>query len=129
VRMDEEVTTTIPVRLDGVAPAVKELGGILLQDLDEVEVSCLPRDLVHEIVADISGLTELNSSLKVADLKIPSSIKVLTESDQSVAHVAEPQEEEVAPAEPVDVASVEVTTEKKEGEEGGEAAPAEKKEE
>ena len=40
-----------------------------------------------------------------------------------------PQEEEVAPTEPVDVAAVEVLTEKKEGEEGEAAAAPEKKEE
>lgn len=128
VRMDEEVTTTIPVRLEGVAPAVKELGGILIQNLDEVEVTCLPKDLIHEIVVDISSLVDFNASITVADLKVPSSIKVSNEPGAMVANVTEPQEEEVAPTEPVDVASVEVTTEKKEGEEGA-ASSEEKKEE
>ncbi len=127
VRMDEEVTTTIPVRLEGVAPAVKELGGILLQNLDEVEVTCLPKDLIHEIVVDITSLVDFNTSITVADLKVPSTIKINNEPDAQVAIVAEPQEEEVAPAEPVDVASVEVPGEKPaEGEEG---ASDEKKEE
>jgi len=130
VRMDEEVTTTIPIRLEGQAPAVKDLAGILIQNLDGIEVTCLPKDLVHEIVVDIAGLVDFNSSITVADLKIPVGITVLDEPDASVAYVTEPQEEEVIVAEPVDVASVEVPGEKKEGEEGAEAAaaPAEKAE-
>lgn len=128
VRMDEEVTTTIPVRLEGQAPAVKDLAGILIQNLDGVEVTCLPKDLVHEIVVSVESLVDFNSSITVADLKIPAGITVLNEPEASVAYVTAPQEEEVAPTEPVDVAAVEVLTEKKEGEEGAPAA-AEKKEE
>ncbi|MFA6024484.1 MAG: 50S ribosomal protein L25 [Candidatus Gracilibacteria bacterium] len=126
VRMDQEVTTTIPVRLEGQAPAVKELAGILIQNLDGIEVTCLPKDLVHEIIVDVSSLVDFNSSITVGDLKIPAGITVLNELEASVAYVTQPQEEEVAATEPVDVSAVEVTTEKKEGEEG---AAEEKKEE
>lgn len=119
VRMDQEVNTSIPVRLEGTAPAVKELGGILIQNLDEVEVTCLPKNLVHEIVVDISGLVDFNSSITVADLKVPAGIKIENEPDASIAYVTQPQEEEVAPAEGVEApsaADVEITTEKKEEE-------------
>lgn len=118
VRMDEKVTTTVPIRLEGQAPAVKDLAGILIQNLHEIEVTCLPGDLIHEVILDLSSLVDFNTSLHVSDIKVPSTITILTDLETSVAQVVEPQEEEVAPAEPVDVASVEVTTEKKEGEEG-----------
>ncbi|MEK9159194.1 MAG: 50S ribosomal protein L25 [Patescibacteria group bacterium] len=120
VRMDEEVSTTIPVRLEGTAPAVKDLGGILIQNLDGIEVTCLPRDLVAEIVVNVETLVDFNSSITVADLKIPKGITVANEPEASVAYVTQPQEEEVATTETavVDVASVEVPGEKKEGEEG-----------
>ncbi len=120
VRMDEEVTTTIPVRLEGTAPAVKDMGGTLIQNLDGIDVTCLPKDLVHEIVIDVSSLVDFNSSITVADLKIPKGITVTNEMEASVAYVTAPREEEVAPTEAavVDVAAVEVPGEKKEGEEG-----------
>lgn len=125
VRMDQEVNTNIPVRLEGTAPAVKELGGTLIQNLDEVEVTCLPKDLVHEIVVNIESLVDFNSSITVADLKVPAGITIVNEPDASIAYVTQPQEEEVAPVEgeAPSAADVEITTEKKE-EEG-----AEKKEE
>jgi len=118
VRMDEEVSTTIPVRLEGTAPAVKDLGGILIQNLDGVDVTCLPKDLVQEIVVSVESLVDFNSSITVADLKIPKGITVTNEPEASVAYVTAPQEEEVASAEAavVDVAAVEVPGEKKEGE-------------
>lgn len=120
VRMDEEVSTTIPVRLEGTAPAVKDLGGTLIQNLDGIDVTCLPRDLVAEIVVNVESLVDFNSSITVADLQIPKGITVVNEAEASVAYVTPPREEEEAPSEAavVDVAAVEVPGEKKEGEEG-----------
>ncbi len=126
VRMDEEVTTTIPVRLEGSAPAVRDFGGVLIQSMDEIEITCLPGDLIHEIVLSVEGLTELNSGLHVSDIKLSDKIKILSDPEASVAMVSAPQEEEVAAVEAPAVGEVEITT-AKEGEAG--AAPEEKKEE
>ncbi len=122
VRMDEEVTTQVPVRLEGLAPAVKELGGTLLQSVDEIEVRCLPKDLIHEVVANVELLVDFNSALRVSDLSVPAGITVLTDPEVVIAAVNAPREEEVEEAAPVDVASVEVTGQKAEGAESeGEA--------
>jgi large subunit ribosomal protein L25 len=122
LRMDEEVTAKIPVRLEGVAPAVKDLGGILVQSLDELEISCLPGDLPHEFVLDVGSLVDFATTLHVSDIAVPSGVKVLAEPDTAVATVTAPQEEEAAPEVAPTAADVEITTEKKEGEgtEGGE---------
>lgn len=129
VRMDEEVTTTVPVRLEGTAPAVRDLAGVLIQSLDEIEISCLPGDLIHEVVLSVEGLTEIGSAVHVSDIKLSDKIKILSDVDAVIASVSEAQkEEEVAPAEAPSVGEVEITTEKKEGEEGATAAE-EKKEE
>lgn len=128
VRMDEEVTTTIPVRLEGTAPAVKDLGGTLVQALDEIEVTCLPKDLIHEFVLSVEGLVDFNTSLRVSDVKVPSTIKVNTDLEEMIAIVSAPREEEPeVVAEPVDLSQIEVTSEKKE--EGEEGAAEGKKEE
>ncbi len=127
VRMDEAVTTTIPVRLEGTAPAVKDMGGTLVQALDEIEVTCLPKDLIHEFVLSVEGLVDFNTSLRVSDIKVPSTITINTDLEEMVAIVSAPREEEPeAAAEPVDLSKIEVTSEKKEGEEG--AAEAKKEE-
>ena len=124
VRMDEAVTTTVPVRLEGTAPAVRDGGGVLVQSLDEIEITCLPGDLIPEIVLNIELLTEINMGLHVSDVKLSDKIKILTDPEASIVMVAAPQEEEVAPVEAPTAADVEITTAKpEEGAEGAAAAP------
>jgi large subunit ribosomal protein L25 len=62
--------------------------------LNEVEVKCLPKDLIHSIDVDVSGLEELNSSIHIKDLNIPSSIHVLTDMDRTVVTIAPPKAEQ-----------------------------------
>lgn len=123
VRMDEEVTAMIPVRLDGQAPAVRELGAMLVQNLDELEVTCLPAYLPNEIVVSIESLTDLGARLHVSDIPAPAHVKIVTDAEEMVASVTMPQEEEAAEVAPaVDMATaVEVTTEKKTDEGSSEA--------
>ncbi len=93
VRMDEQLTADIPLKFVGEPKAVKDLGGILLKNLDHLKVSCLPSALVHEITVDISGLTEFNQGLSVKDIAVPPGLKVLTPLEEVVAVVTAPRSE------------------------------------
>lgn len=94
IKMDEEITTEIPLKFVGVSPAVKDLEGNFIANYDEIEVECLPVNLIPEIVVDISGLKSFDDNIKIADLQIPSTIKVLDDADQVVALVNPPRSEE-----------------------------------
>ena len=94
VKMDEKVTAQVPLVIEGVAPAVKDQGGILTQGLDEVEIECLPKDLISAIGVNVEELVEFNDTVTVADLKVPSSITVLSDPDSMVAKVEPPRKEE-----------------------------------
>ena len=123
VRMDEEVTTHVPIVLEGQAPAVKELAGVLVQNLDELEIRCLPGDLIHEVTVSVESLVDFNASVHVADIKVPGKITVITDPETTVATVTPPREEEAEEVPEMDVASVQVEGEEKaEGEEGEEKA-------
>jgi len=93
VRMDEEIKTHIPLRFTGVAPAVKELGGILTPVLDDIEVKCLPKDLVSDIEVSITSLIDLHSIIHVKDIKVPNGITVLNHAEDAVITVSAPREE------------------------------------
>lgn len=93
VNMNEEITTMVPILLEGVAPAIKEVGGTLIQNLQELEVRCLPANIPHEIKGSVVNLVDFNSSLHVSDLIIPSGVKVLNDPDQTVAVITAVQEE------------------------------------
>ena len=108
VKMDEKVTAQIPLVIEGVAPAVKDKGGILTQGLNEVEIECLPKDLISAIEVNIEELVEYNDTITVADLKVPGSITILSDLDSMVVKVEPPRKEEV---EVVAEEEVEVTAE------------------
>ncbi|OIP81827.1 50S ribosomal protein L25 [Candidatus Peregrinibacteria bacterium CG22_combo_CG10-13_8_21_14_all_44_10] len=102
VRMDEEITTMIPVEFTGYAPAVKDLAGTLVHGRTEVEVRCLPGALIHDIQVDLSPLVDFHTSIVVGDIKFPDDITVLDDLELMVVSVSAPREEEpeqeVAPA-------------------------------
>lgn len=128
VNMSRKVRVGIPVRLLGTPTGVSNQGGILDHLLREVEIECLPGDLMEEITMDVSAL-ELGKHLSVADIKLDASkYRLVTAGDIAIAAVSAPKEEEVAaPAEgEAAAAGPEVIGEKKaeEGEAAEGAAPA-----
>lgn len=94
VKMDEKVNAQIPINLTGESPAVKEHGGILTQGLDELEIECLPSNLISSIEVDISGLVDINDTISVSDLSVPSTITVLAEPESMVAKIEPPRKAE-----------------------------------
>ena len=98
VNMKEVIKAEIPLHFIGEAKAVKELGGVLIQDMDAVEVECLPGDLVDHIDVDISVLHDYTDAIRLEDLKIPNGLTILSQTNDMVAAVREPRvevEEEV----------------------------------
>lgn len=99
VNMSEEITAMIPLEVSGIAPAVKNFGGILTTLKHEIEVRCLPADLPQNIKADVSGLETLHSSIHIKDLNIPKNVKIVHAApDDVVLTVVQPKlvEEEAA---------------------------------
>jgi len=114
IKRGEKLHATIPLNFAGEPPAVKDFGGILITNKNEIEVECLPKDLPKEIVVDLSGLKEIDASIVIKDLKIPTGVEVLGELEESIVIVAPPavEEEEKIVSEEEAVAGVETTEEK-----------------
>jgi large subunit ribosomal protein L25 len=94
VNMKEKLKANIPLEFSGVAPAVDVDGGIFMTIKDEVEVECLPENLVQHIEVDISHMTTLDSVIKVSDLHIPTGVTILDDADEVIASIAAPRSEE-----------------------------------
>jgi len=125
IRMDEKITTNVPIQIVGEASAVKELGGTMITTLDEIEIECLPGDLIHEIEVDISKLKTFDDMIHVKDLKVPDNIKILKEDDEVVISVMAPRtDEEIQAMEEEAKAAAETPTEGEEVEAGKEEAEA-----
>jgi large subunit ribosomal protein L25 len=132
VARDERITVDVPVQLVGESHGVKE-GGVVEHHLWTLQVECLPQNVPTAIEADISALG-INESLKVADVKVPPKIEILTPMEEVVVSVVPPQVLKVEEEEAVEGEEVLEGEEAAEGEaapaEGeGEAAPAEGAEE
>lgn len=104
VNMKEKVTAQVPLEFVGVSPAVKELSGILVHGMSEIEIECLPSDLIAAIEVNIENLAEFDDMITVADLTVPDTVTILSDPDSMVAKVeapsiaAEALEEEAAAA-------------------------------
>jgi large subunit ribosomal protein L25 len=97
IERGKKMTTKVPIIIIGESPAVKSLGGILTTGKTEIEVKCLPRDLIKEIEFDVSTLEEIGDSVKVKDLDIDrEKHEVLEEEDTMVISILAPKTAEEA---------------------------------
>ena len=98
VALDKALQVNVHVELVGTPVGVKVQGGIVDWVTRELEVECLPSDIPEKITVDISNL-EIGKHVRVAEIKAPDKVTILTEPDVVIAHVVAPRaEEEVAPA-------------------------------
>jgi len=94
VSMDEKIKTEIPLEFIGESEAVASLDGTLITNRDNVEVECLPADLVSYIEIDLSALKTFEDQITVAKIKVPQGIEILTEPEEVIAFAEEPRSEE-----------------------------------
>ncbi len=133
VRMDRAIHTELPLNFIGSSSAVKDLGGILVKQIDRLPIECLPGDLISSLDVSIEPLKTFTDTIKIKDLSVPPAIKVRLEGETIVVGVSEPRSEaelEALQGEvKADVAAVEVLTEKKkeDGEVPADSAPVEEK--
>lgn len=126
--MTKRVSVSVPLELTGTPVGVTRDGGVLEHLLREIEVECLPDDIVEQFELDVSGL-EIGDRLTIADIPLDKSkYEFITSSEIAVAAVAAPRVEEAEPttAEGAEGAEPEVIGAKKE--EGEEGAPEKKDE-
>lgn len=128
IKMSEEMTAKVELVFVGESAAVKEQGGTLVKALGEVEVKCLPKDLVSEIKVDISFLATFDDVIRVKDLPLPAGIKLTIEPETTVVKVNAPLTDEQIKAMEEEgqkgVEAVEVTEEGKKEESEEEKEPS-----
>lgn len=94
VRMDKVLRVKVAFVFTGLAPAVKDLGGVLVKVLHEVEVEALPQDLPHELTVDSSSLVDFNSRIFIKDILLPKGVSIVGTVTDVVALVEPPRSEE-----------------------------------
>jgi len=141
INMSEKVVVEVPIKTKGPSKGEAD-GGILVVQLDQVRVRCLPLEIPDQIDVDIRPLLQ-HESIHVKDLVLPKGIEAVDGPEALVLSIVEPKKEElpvpgtaeVAPTEPELIVKPPKPGEEEEGaaapeagaDKKGGAAPAAKK--
>jgi large subunit ribosomal protein L25 len=141
INMNEKVVVEVPIKTKGPSKGEAE-GGILVVQLDQVRVRCLPLEIPDQIDVDIRALLQ-HDSIHVKDLVLPKGLEAVDAPEALVLSIVEPKKEElpvpgtaeVAPTEPELIVKAPKPGEEEEGaaapeagaDKKGGAAPAAKK--
>ncbi len=123
IEKGKKLKVNVALEFTGTAPAVKDLGGILVKVLHEVEIEALPKDLPKNIIVDVSSLSAMDSKVMASDLVLPAGVVLVSGADDVIASIAQAVEEPVEAA-PLDLSAIEVEKKGKEAKEGAEGAEA-----
>ena len=85
VSMTEKLRTNVNVHFIGVSGAVKDFNAVMVHNLEQLEVECLPTDLPERIDVDISSLAKPGEGIRVRDVKIADNVRILNDPDTMVA--------------------------------------------
>lgn len=85
VDLTEKIRATVRLEFVGVSGAVKDYNGVLVKNIEKLEVECLPTDLPERIAVDIAALAQVGNSIRVRDLAVSGSIRILNDEDETIA--------------------------------------------
>jgi len=96
ISMTEKLHVLFPLEFVGEPVGVAQGGGILESLLREIEVECLPSDILEQVEVDVSAL-DINDNLSVKDVVLDSAkYRILTSLDVAVVAVAPPRVDDSA---------------------------------
>ena len=122
VDVSQTVRAEVPIILEGEPPAVRNLGGILLQPFDTLEVEALPLDMPESFRIDVTVLEDFTSSVRIEDIEVEEGVNILRDHVEMIARVVAPRIEEEEVPETDEELELAEGEEAPEGEEGVEDA-------
>ena len=91
VDVTKTIRADVPINIEGLAPAVRNLGGTLLQPLQSVTVEALPMDIPISYTLHADILVDFETNLYVRDLEISDTVEIINDDDDLVAGVVAPR--------------------------------------
>tara|TARA_B100001287_G_scaffold98968_1_gene83216 strand:- start:289 stop:957 length:669 start_codon:yes stop_codon:yes gene_type:complete len=89
VDMNKPISIKIPIVYVGTPLGVSTEGGVVVTNLNEIEISCLPSDIPENIEVDISNVS-IGENIQAGDVDLGDKFKLVTLEDStlmSVTHV------------------------------------------
>lgn len=109
VLMTERIQASVPLVIVGKSRAISEGMAVMVQNLDSVEVECLPGNLPSSLHVDISALVSTDQHILVGDIPLPEAVELVSDPETAVISLVpargaeEEAAEEVAAAEAEEV--------------------------
>jgi len=97
VSLTEKIRAYVTLRFKGVSAAVKDFNAILVHNLEQFHVECLPTELPEYIEVDVSRLARPGEGLRVKDISVAGNIRVLEDEEVMVAVATASKIEEALP--------------------------------
>ena len=98
VDLNENIRATVRLEFVGISAAVKDFNGVLVKNLEKLEVECLPTDLPERITVDISALKQIGNGIRVRDMAFSDNVRILNDEDEMIAVATAAKEEAVVEA-------------------------------
>ena len=86
VNLNEEITVSVPLRLEGEAKAVLSANALVDLAMPEMEVVTTPRNIPDELVIDVTEM-DVDHVIRVADVALPAGVTATAEEDAPVVTV------------------------------------------
>ena len=91
VDVTQTIAAEVPVILVGAAPAVTQMAGTLLQNVQSLSIEALPMNMPAEVSVDISSLVDFDTTIAVGDVEVPGDVTVLNDPGDAIVRVAPPR--------------------------------------
>jgi large subunit ribosomal protein L25 len=88
VSLRERLQVEVPVSVVGDTELVRAGEADVLQVLQSLRVECIPTRIPEVIEIDISGLTEIDAAVRLADLRLPEGVSVVGDPEDVVVKLA-----------------------------------------
>jgi large subunit ribosomal protein L25 len=95
VSLNEKIRAKVSIDLTGISPAVKDLNGVVVTGLNELEVECFPQYLPERFILDISRMVKIGDGIYVRDLTTSADVQIMANPDDMLVIVTMGAAEEV----------------------------------
>ena len=91
VQVGKPVRAQVPISVIGTSPAVRTMGGTLLQPLLTLTVEALPLEIPEAIILQAELLVDFETNFYVSDIEVDEEVNVINEASEMVASVVAPR--------------------------------------
>jgi large subunit ribosomal protein L25 len=95
VQVGKSVRAQVPISVVGTSPAVRTMGGTLLQPLLALTVEALPLEIPKTITLQAELLVDFEINFYVSDIEVDEGVNVINEASEMVATVVAPRVERI----------------------------------